>query len=143
MKRSNLILFLAIPVAVACVWVARPRQVDAAQVHAAKLPAVLARAAVAFDESAPLADMEQFIPDKPVVIHQAVESVPERQGATQGPGAGLGTTPPAPPAARRPGPARTPPPIPPRPAAPEINAAAAAIEQTTQGKRAAIPANST
>jgi len=92
--------------------------------------------------------MEQFIPDKPVVIHPAVESKPERQGATKGPGTGLGTTPPTPPAARGGGAGRaggraarggTPPPMPPPPPAPEIRAAGAAVEQTTQGQRAAIP----
>src|SRR6266853_2233293 len=41
----------------------------------------------------------QFIPDKSVVIHPSVESQPER-GATEGPGTGLGTTPPTPLAAR-------------------------------------------
>lgn len=82
----------------------------------------------------------QFIPDKSVVIHPAVESKPERQGATEGPGAGLGTTPPSTPVPRAPRPGRTggPPPIPPPPPAPQISAAGAAIEQTTQGNRAAI-----
>jgi hypothetical protein len=93
-----------------------------------------------FDTSPPFGLMAQFIPDKSVVIHPAVESQPER-GATEGPGTGLGTTPPTRPAAR--GGARVartggPPPIPPPPLAPEINAAGAAIEQTTQGSRAAI-----
>ncbi len=83
----------------------------------------------------------QFIPDKAVVIHPAVESQPERQGAIKGPGTGLGATPPTPPAAR--GGARAPraggpPPIPPPPPAPEINAAGSAVEQTTPGKRPAI-----
>jgi hypothetical protein len=82
----------------------------------------------------------QFIPDKPVVIHHAVESTPERQGAIKGPGEGLGSTQPAPPPTRSGGGARvrTPPPIPPPPPAPEIAAAGAAVEQTTQGTRAAI-----
>src|SRR5580704_11536079 len=88
----------------------------------------------------------QFIPDKAVVIHPAVESQPERQGAIKGPGTGLGVTPPTPPAARG-GAARAggrapraggPPPIPPPPPAPEINAAGSAVEQTTEGNRAAI-----
>ena len=148
MKRSNLFLFVAIPVAVICVWVAQPGNVHAAKPHAATPPAVIARAAVAFDESAPLADMEQFIPDKPVVIHPAVESHPEQEGALKGPGNGLGETPPTPPAARggragRAGRGRAgrggPPPIPPPPPAPEIGAAGRAVEQTTQGKRPAIP----
>ena len=110
----------------------------------------LAAAAVTSLVAAPLEEMEQFIPDKPVVIHPAVESQPERQGSMEGPGTGLGTTPPAHlrqvgvDAARRERPgraaraARRPPPIPPPPPAPEINAAGAAVEQTTQGKRAAI-----
>jgi hypothetical protein len=104
----------------------------------------IARAAVAFDVSAPL---EQFIPDKPVVIHPAVLSPPVVQGASQGPGTGLGATPPTPPAARggggraggaRGGRAGGPPPIPPPPPAPEIGAAGAAVEQTASGKRPAI-----
>src|SRR5258708_40376279 len=84
----------------------------------------------------PLESMEQFIPDKLVVIHPAVESRPERQGATKGPGTGLGATAPTPPAGRGGGAARGagraarggtngPPPIPPPPPAPEINAAGA------------------
>ncbi len=92
----------------------------------------------------------QFIPDKPVAIHPAVESQPERVGATEGPSGtrGLGETPPTPPAARggagragragRGGRAGGPPPIPPPPADPEISAAGAAVEQTAQGPRAAI-----
>ena len=91
--------------------------------------------------SPPLDSMEQFIPDRLVVIHRAVESRPERQGATKGPGTGLGTTPPRPAAARG-GAGATraggPPPIPPPPPTPEITAAGAAVEQTTQGKRPAI-----
>ena len=58
------------------------------------------RAAVAFDMSPPLTAMDQFIPDKAVVIHPAVESQPERQGSTEGPGTGLGNTPPSPPPQR-------------------------------------------
>ncbi|HLY20667.1 MAG TPA: hypothetical protein VKR61_25745 [Bryobacteraceae bacterium] len=83
----------------------------------------------------------QFIPDKPVVIHPAVESPPVRQGSIKGPGAGLGVTPPAALPARRPpgaGRPRGSAPIPPQPPAPEISAAGAAVEQTTQGTRAAI-----
>jgi hypothetical protein len=99
-----------------------------------KMPARVVEAAIAFDMSPPL---EQFIPDKPVVIHPAVESPPQPQGEIKGPGTGLGATAPAPPQARR-GTPRTPgPPLPP-PAAPEINRAGAAVEQTMQGKRAAI-----
>jgi hypothetical protein len=90
------------------------------------------------------AEFEQFIPDKPVVIHAAVESQPERRGEIKGPGAGLGATPPTPPAARggagraggRAG--RGEPPIPPPPPAPEIGKAGAAVEQTAQGSRPAI-----
>jgi hypothetical protein len=100
-------------------------------------PRVLVRAAVAFDFSPPL---EQFIPDKSVAIHPAVESRPERQGAIQGPALGS-ITPPPPPAGRGGGRAgRGPAPIPPAPPAPEISGPAAAIEQTTQGKRSAIAA---
>ena len=64
---------------------------------AGKAPMPATRAAIAFDLSPPLESMEQFIPDKPVAIHPAVESLPVRQGATQGPGKGLALTPPAPP----------------------------------------------
>lgn len=107
--------------------------------------------AVAFDVSAPFASPPQFIPSKPVVIHPAVVSVPVREGDVKGPGAGLASTPPTPPAARggagrgaaargaRGGRAGGPPPIPPPPAAPEISAAGAAVEQTAQGNRPAIP----
>ena len=81
----------------------------------------------------------QFIPDQPVVIHTAVVSKAEKQGSIKGPGAGLGSTPPAPrsgtPRRSRPG---GPPPIPLPPAAAEIEAAGAAVEQTKQGARAAI-----
>jgi hypothetical protein len=112
------------------------------------------RAAAAFDASPPLGSMEQFIPEKPVVIHPAVESQAERSGSTEGPGKGLGATPPTPAAARGgagaagggraarggAGRAGTPPPIPPPPPAPEIKGAGAAVEQTTQGNRAAIQA---
>jgi hypothetical protein len=91
--------------------------------------------------------MGQFIPDKRVVIHPAVESRPQPQGPTKGPGAGLHTTPPSPLPGRagagtarggRPGPAGSPLPIPPPSPAPEIAAAGAAVEQATQGTRAAI-----
>ena len=106
--------------------------------------ATSARLAVAFDMSPPLSSMEQFIPGKQVVIHRAVESVPKRVGALKGPGDGLGATTPTPPAGRggggaaRGGRGGTPPPIPPPPPAPEISAAGAAVEQTTQGKRPAL-----
>ncbi|HEV2445814.1 MAG TPA: hypothetical protein VGS58_07830, partial [Candidatus Sulfopaludibacter sp.] len=91
----------------------------------------------------------QVLPDKPVTVHPAVESVPVREGAGRGPGTGLGATAPTPPAARgggggarggRAGRGGTPPPIPLPPPAPEIKAAGAAVEQTAQGKRPAIPA---
>lgn len=79
----------------------------------------------------------QFVPDKPVAIHAAIESTPVHKGALKGPGAGLGYTMPAPPrprprSARRSMAEAAPPP------APEISAAAEAIEQTSQGKRPAI-----
>jgi hypothetical protein len=105
--------------------------------------------AVAFDTSLPLEAMEQFIPDKHVVIHPAVVSPVEHQGAIEGPGTGLGVTPPPTPPARGGGGAARggragrggggPPPIPPPPPAPEINAAVAAVEQSAQGARPAIP----
>ncbi len=44
----------------------------------------------------------QFVPDKPVVIHAALESKPVRKGALKGPGAGLGYTMPGPPRPRPP-----------------------------------------
>ena len=88
----------------------------------------------------------QFIPEKPVVIHAATISVAEQKGAIKGPGIGLGSTPPSPPAGRgatgsRPAgrSSRVPPAPPPPVLAPEIHGAAAAIEQTTQGKRPPIP----
>ena len=89
----------------------------------------------------------QFIPDKPVVIHPAVESQPVREGSIKGPGKGLGSTPPAQPPVRpagrgaragRGGRGGTPPAIPPPPAAPEISAAGAAVEQTAEGTLPAI-----
>ena len=91
--------------------------------------------------AAPYALTAQFIPDKPVVIHPAVVSTAEHQGTMEGPGKGLGLTPPAAPPAtgnrtRRP-PSTAP--IPPPPPAPEIGPAGAAIEQNSQGKRPAIP----
>src|SRR5215469_6252162 len=108
---------------------------------------IVSRAAVAFDASPPLASMEQFIPDKPVVIHPAVVSEAVRQGATEG--TALGASSPIPPAARGGagagragragrGAAAGPPPIPPPPPAPEISAAGAAVEQTKQGERPAL-----
>ena len=91
-KRLTLALFALglVTAAVACLVAARPAKATAAE----RTPALATRAAVAFDTSPPLDSMEQFIPDKLVVIHRAVESQPERQGATKGPGQGLGTTPP-------------------------------------------------
>lgn len=87
--------------------------------------------------------MEQFIPDKPVNIHPALQSTPEHPGSLKGPGAGLGTTPPsvavgrgagagAGRAGRGPAPAIVAPP------APEIGSVAAGIEQKKQGSRPAI-----
>ena len=115
-------------------------------VTAQRVPVIATRPAVAFDLSAPLASMEQFIPDKAVVIHPAVVSQAEHQGDRKGPGTGLGTTPPAPPPPRgganrggaRGARAGGLPPMPPPPAAPEIGAAGAAVEQTTQGTRPPI-----
>jgi len=142
MRRLTVALFALglVAVAVTCLVAARPATTAAA----GRTPVLATRAAVAFDMSPPLASTAQFIPDKAVVIHPAVESQPERKGTTEGPGTGLGTTPPPPPAVRSgTGGARAarvggPPPIPPPPPAPEINAAGAAVEQTTQGTRAAI-----
>ncbi len=91
---------------------------------------------------APLDLTGQFIPDKPVVIHPAVESQPVRKGPIEGPGTGLGATSPSPPAARGAGAGRAGgrsgrgggevAPIPPAPVAPEIGGAGAAIEQTAR-----------
>ncbi len=78
----------------------------------------------------------QFIPDKPVVIHPAVNSIPERQGSIEGPGKGLGSTTPPQRGPRAPR-TRPPAPIPPPPPAPELPAAGVAVEQKTQGKRPA------
>ena len=138
MKRLTLALVLGIGTsAVTCLMTARP---------AAR--AVTSHAAVAFDLSPPL---EQFIPDKAVVIHPAIESPAAHEGEIKGPGAGLGATPSSQPAARAGGGAGAgraarggagrpggPPPIPQPPPAPEIGTAGAAVEQTTQGKRPAI-----
>ncbi len=109
-------------------------------------PGAVSRKAAAFDLSAPLSTMEQFIPDKRVTIHPAEVSTPVRQGSIKGPGEGLGSAPPnLPPerpgrggrggrgAASAPAPPITPPP------APGIGASGAAVEQTTQGTRPAIP----
>jgi hypothetical protein len=95
---------------------------------------------------APIALTGQFIPDKPVVIHPAVESQPVRKGPIEGPGTGLGATAPQPPAARGAGAGRAggragrgePPPIPPPPLAPEVGKDGAAVEQTAQGNRPPI-----
>lgn len=83
----------------------------------------------------------QFVPDKPAVIHPAVESTPVHKGVLKGPGAGLGNTMPSPsparpPQARRPRPQNVPPPEP--PPAPDIPAAGQAVEQTAPGERPAI-----
>src|SRR5579862_5102302 len=78
----------------------------------------------------------------PVVIHPAVASRAEQQGERKGPGQGLGSTPPAVPIAGRGGRAGRaggPPPIPPPLEAPEVARESAAIEQTADGSRAAIP----
>jgi hypothetical protein len=115
---------------------------SALSLTAASKPKVAARVAVAFDLSAPL---EQFIPDKAVVIRPAVESTPVRQGEMRSKGLGL-TPPPPPPAGRggggggaaRGGRGGAPPAIPPPPPAPEIGAAGAAVEQTAQGGRPKI-----
>ena len=112
--------------------------------------ATISRKAVAFDLSAPLTAMEQFIPEKRVTIHPAVQSKAETAGSMKGPGAGLGSTPPNVPAARGgPGAGRgaaarggrsaaAPAPRITAPPAPEIGAVAAGIEQKEQGSRAAL-----
>lgn len=92
-------------------------------------------ALIAFAVASPALAL-QFIPGKEVVIHPAVESRAEHVGDIQSPP--LGTMAPAPfngPARRTP---RTPAPKPVPPPAPEIPRAAAAIEQTTQGRKPAI-----
>lgn len=105
--------------------------------------AAASRPAALFDVSPPLSSMEQFIPDKPVNIHPALESKPEHEGSLKGPGAGLGSTPPSVPEGRGAGagagragrgaaPAIVAPP------APEIGSVAAGIEQKKQGTRPAI-----
>jgi len=144
--KSSILVF---SIAAACVAVvASPLAAQTAKPQAKHAHAFLARAATAFDESAPLADAAQFIPDKAVVIHPAVQSRPETAGTLKGPGAGLGATPPTPPAPR-PGRAggraggRGVPPIPPAPPAPEISAAGRAVEQTTQGTRPVIEPGAT
>ncbi|HTS63968.1 MAG TPA: hypothetical protein VMH28_18220 [Candidatus Acidoferrales bacterium] len=84
----------------------------------------------------------QFIPDKPVAIHPAVESTPVRKGEIKGPGSGLGDAPPAPPQpgrGGRGGRAGAGPPAVNPPALPDVPSAAAAVEQTAQGERGAIP----
>jgi hypothetical protein len=109
-------------------------------------PRAISRKAAAFDISAPLSAMEQFIPDKRVAIHAAELSKPEHQGSIKGPGTALGSTPPNPPperpgrggrGGRAPSNAPAPPIIP--PPAPQIGAAGAAVEQSAQGTRPAIP----
>src|SRR5947209_6079318 len=75
---------------------ARPASSRARQVSRA----TSARAAVAWDLSPPLSAMEQFIPEKPVVIHPAVVSKAELEGTSKGPGTGLGATAPPPPVVR-------------------------------------------
>ena len=61
---------------------------------AAAQPGAISRKATAFDISAPLSVMEQFISDKRVAIHPAEVSKPEHQGSIKGPGTALGSTPP-------------------------------------------------
>jgi hypothetical protein len=87
----------------------------------------------------PKQSFAQFIPNKPVTIHAAVNSPPVREGSIEGPGAGLGSTPPTAPSGRGGSGTRTrpPAPIPPPPLAPEVSAPAVAVEQVTQGTRAA------
>jgi hypothetical protein len=143
MKRSKLpVAALVAAAAIACLLSARP-----APTESKRVAPIVSRAAVAFDASPPLASMEQFIPDKAVVIHPAVESTAVRQGPTEG--TALGASSPIPPAARGGagagragragrGAAAGPPPIPPPPPAPEISAAGAAVEQPKQGERPAI-----
>src|SRR5689334_7230729 len=95
-------------------------------------PPAISRAAALFDLSPPLSSMEPFVPGTRIVIHPAHQSQPERAGKFKGPGAGLGSTPPAPAAGRPAGRAGRAPASPPRPApivappAPEIPAAAVA-----------------
>ena len=106
----------------------------------------ISRKAAAFDLSAPLSAMEQFIPEKPVTIHPAVLSKAEQQGTFKGPGTGLGSAPPNLPPERagrggRGGRAASNAAAPRivAPPAPEIGAAGAAVEQSAQGTRPAIP----
>jgi hypothetical protein len=142
MKRITVTLFTpaVITLAVTCLLAERPATTRAVQ----KIPVLATRMAVAFDLSAPLAAMEQFVPDKQVAIHPAVESQPERKGPSEGPGTGLGQTPPTPPAVDASAPragsrsARAAE-VPLTPAVvPEISATGAAVEQTTQGRRAPV-----
>src|SRR5215813_10147088 len=139
MQRFTAVCLTLIPVTVAVTGLV------AARPPKARVPArTSVRTAVAFDLSAPL---EQFIPDKAIVIHPAVESPKELQGSTKGPGTGLSATPPPPPpagrgggGAGRGGRGANPPQFPPPPPSPEISPAAALIEQTSHGDRPAIPA---
>ena len=139
MKRLTLMLL-----ALGLIMVVLTSLVAARTTRDAAIRTLAARAAIAFDMSPALDSIEQFIPEKSVVIHPAVESPPQRQGAMEGPGTGLRATPPSPAETRAAGRGNVrareggPRPIPPRPPAPEINAAGAAVEQTTQGKRAAL-----
>ena len=118
----------------------------ATTVVAAPPPGAISRRAVAFDLSAPLSAIEQFVPEKRVSIHPAVLSTPEQKGSIKGPGAGLGSTPPALPPERagragRGGRAASTTPAPRivAPVAPEVGGASAAVEQSAQGSRAALP----
>jgi hypothetical protein len=92
MKRLTVALLNLGLITVALIYLirARPAKATAAE----RMAALATRATVAFDASKPLESTEQFIPDKRIVIHPAVESQPERQGATDRTQV-WGTTPPA------------------------------------------------
>jgi hypothetical protein len=113
---------------------------------AAAQPGAISRKAAAFDMSAPLSAMEQFIPDRQVTIHPAGLSKAEHQGSIKGPGTGLASTPPnLPPdrpgrggrGGRAPSNATAAPIT--APPAPVIGSAGAAVEQSAQGTRPALP----
>ncbi len=80
----------------------------------------------------------QFIPDKPVVIHPAEVMRAAQKGAIESPRLETMSSPLPPLTAARSGARRPAAPIPSRTPAPDVAAAAAAIEQTKQGARAAI-----
>ena len=146
MSRSRLAFFaITLGAAAVTAWVTGRSDVKAAP---APHP-LISRAAVAFDASPPLAAMDQFLPDKAVVIHPAVVSKAETEGSIKGPTTGLGATPPTVPAPRGGGAAGAgragrgaggaPPAIPPPPPFPEIKPEGAKVEQTTMGSRPALP----